>query len=536
MRSIYSLILGLFILNSCDTFQQKAPPPNILFAIADDATWQHFSAYGSQWVNTPNFDRVAKGGILFNRAYTPNAKCAPSRACILTGRNPWQLGAAINHWPYFPEEYTTYAEALATQGYYVGFTGKGWAPGVAMKDGKQRQMTGKPFQEKKLDPPTKYISKIDYAGNFESFLDSAQTADEPFVFWYGAREPHRRYEFGSGVAKGGKSLSNIDKVPKFWPDVDTVRHDLLDYAYEIEYFDQHLGKMLDELEKRGMLENTLIVVTADNGMPFPRVKANVFEMNHHLPLAVMWKDGIKKPGREVDDLVNFIDFAPTFLEVAGLKASDIGMKEMTGRSLKEYFFGPLQRQTPPERNRILLGKERHDIGRPGDVGYPVRGIIKGNFLYVHNYEPNRWPAGNPETGYLATDGSATKSYILNHWADGGMEMAYWQLNFGKRDSTGLYNISTEPTCMINLIDRPQYTNLIKEMKAQMEEELLSQGDLRMMGKGGEYEKYPYADSSGVNFYERYMRGEKVNSGWVNPSDFEKGDFTKLIRKYKQPNN
>src|SRR5690606_3009331 len=116
----------------------------------------------------------------------------------------------------------------------------------------------------------------------------------------------------------------------FWPDNDTVRADMLDYAYEIEYFDQHLQRMLDILEARGELENTLVVVTADNGMPFPRTKGQEYEYSNHLPLAVMWPAGISSPGREVNDFVSFIDFSPTFLELAEVEAAGSGMQPITG--------------------------------------------------------------------------------------------------------------------------------------------------------------------------------------------------------------
>ncbi len=111
-----------------------AERPNILFAIADD--WgKHASAYGTRWVKTPAFDRVAREGILFNNAYTPNAKCAPSRACILTGRNSWQLKEAANHICYFPPEFKGWGEALAEHSWFVGHTMKGWGPGVQRAQG-----------------------------------------------------------------------------------------------------------------------------------------------------------------------------------------------------------------------------------------------------------------------------------------------------------------------------------------------------------------------------------------------------------------
>ncbi|MGI9176074.1 MAG: sulfatase-like hydrolase/transferase, partial [Rhodothermales bacterium] len=287
------LILAMWIALSPAWAQQPdsaatAPErPNILFAIADDASFPHFGAYGATWVRTPAFDRVAAEGLLFARAYTPNAKCAPSRSAILTGRNSWQLEEAANHVPFFPEKFTVYTEALAAHDYFTGYTGKGWAPGVAEKDGRPRRLTGQPFSEHKADPPAEYISDNDYAANFEAFLD-AVPEEAPFVFWYGGIEPHRRYEYGAGLRQGGKKLSDVEAVYPFWPDTDTVRTDLLDYAFEIEYFDRHLGRMLDLLEARGELENTLVVVTSDNGMPFPRIKGQEYELSNHMPLAMRW--------------------------------------------------------------------------------------------------------------------------------------------------------------------------------------------------------------------------------------------------------
>jgi N-sulfoglucosamine sulfohydrolase len=297
----------------------EAARPNILFVLADDWGFGHAGVYGCSWVKTPAFDRVAREGILFLNAYTPNAKCAPSRACILTGRNPWQLKAAGNHMAFFPPEFKTYAEALGENGYFVGSTGKGWGPGVATNAaGNLRQMSGVPFEARTAPPPATEMSSNDYAANFEDFL-SAAPADKPWCFWFGSWEPHRAYEYGSGAAKGGMNPASIDRVPGYWPDNEIVRNDLLDYAFETQHFDRHLGRMLDELEKRGLLSNTLVVVTSDNGMPFPRVKGNAYEMSNHLPLAIMWSRGITAPGRVVSDYVSFIDFAPTFIEVAGVK-------------------------------------------------------------------------------------------------------------------------------------------------------------------------------------------------------------------------
>ena len=496
-----------------------ADRPNILFAIADD--WgAHASAYGTPWVKTPAFDRVAKDGLLFHRAYTPNAKCAPSRACILTGRNSWQLKEAANHICYFPVEFKGWGEALAEHGWFVGHTQKGWGPGVATgADGKPRQMTGVAFNGRKAQPPTSEISDNDYAGNFSAFLDAAP-AEKPWCFWYGAVEPHRGYEFGSGVAKGGKKLSDIDRVPGFWPDNDTVRNDMLDYAFEVEHFDRHLGRMLAELEKRGLLENTLVIVTSDHGMPFPRSKGNALEIANHVPLAVMWPRGIVKPGRAVQDFVSFIDLAPTLIEVAGLKWSETGMAESPGRSLTDIFRSEKSGQVNPERDHVLIGKERTDIGRPHDAGYPIRGIIKGGQIYLRNFESTRWPSGNPETGYLDCDAGATKTFILDaHRKDPGDPC--WALCFGLRPREEYYDLGSDPDCLHNRALSPQGSSQPSALREQMLAELRQQGDPRMDGKGAIFDEYPHANKGHVGFYERFMAGENLRTGWVNPTDYEK---------------
>lgn len=484
--------------------------------MADDVSYPHMSAYGTSWVRTPAFDRVAREGLLFHRAYTPNAKCAPSRSIILTGRYSWQLGAAANHWPYFPQEYRTWAEALTDHGYHVGFTGKGWGPGVAVDDeGHKRELAGTPFQEHTAEPPAEFMSRNAYARNFEAFL-AARPEDTPFVFWYGGYEPHRAYAFEAGL--GERAPSDVESVPGYWPDTAAVRTDMLDYAFEIEHFDAHLGRMLALLEEQEELENTLVVVTADNGMPFPRVKGQVYEASNHMPLAVMWPAGIESPGRTVDDFVSFVDLAPTFLQVAGLSEKGSGMQPMEGRSFVDLFSASTG---GPRRDHAILGKERHDIGRPGDVGYPVRGIVTDDWLYLVNFQPGRWPAGNPETGYLNTDGSPTKTTILDLRRSGGDD-TYWRLAFGRRPGEELYRIASDPHCLENLAEQAEHAELKESLRARLFQALEAQDDPRMRGEGHVFDEYPYSDESGRGFYERFHDGDDLNSAWVEPTDFEPG--------------
>ena len=503
--------------------KKNAARPNILFCIADDASYAHFSAYGCRWVNTPGFDRVAREGILFENCYTPNAKSAPSRACVLTGLYSWQLREAGNHIPVFPADIKVVTEVMQENGYDVAFTGKGWAPGIAEHpNGTPRGLNGVPYQTRKTKPPVPQISNTDYAANFKDFLDKNQ-GETPWFFWAGFHEPHRAYAFGSGETLGGKNTEMIDRVPAFFPDNEIVRTDMLDYAFEIEYLDLHITAMLNELEKRGMLDNTIIIITSDNGMPFPRGKANNYEISNHMPLAVMWRNGITNPGRKVTDYINFVDFTPTFLDVSQIDPVSHGMQQPAGKSLNEIFRNGKSGTATKDRAFTLLGRERHDYGRPGNQGYPIRAIIRDSLLYIANLKPYLMPGGNPETGYLDCDGSPVKTEILNMRRE-GRNVWYWQLSFGLRPEEELYHLSIDRDCILNLADKPVYNRQKMKMREELFAMLRQQGDPRMLGNGDVFDRYPFNQDRAWNFWERVQSGEITEpwkqTGWVNATDYE----------------
>lgn len=514
-------MLVVFIYGFIEPPKPKAAQPNILFCIMDDAS-SHMSAYGYDWINTPNFDRLANEGLLFLNAYTPNAKCAPSRANVLTGRNSWQLEEAGNHVANFPAKFKTFPEALRENGYETARTGKGYAPGnPGMINGKRRELIGFPVKKHETEPWTTGMNSADYSSEFDYFLENLEEG-KPWFFWYGAHEPHRKYEYGSGQSRG-KKLEDIDRVPSFWPDTDTVRNDMLDYALEIEYADMHLGRMIESLERRGLLENTIIVMTSDHGMPFPRAKAQEYEISNKVPLAIRWPKGIKKPGRVIKDMVSFIDFTPTFLELAGISIEDSQMHSSPGTSLTDIFYSEKEGQVNPERDYVLIGRERHDYGRPENKGFPIRGIVSNDYMYLFNYDISLYPAGNPELGYLDCDASPTKTQILN-MRRAGQNQFFWDLSFGKRASEEeFFNVKNDPDCMNNLADDSNLLDLKVSMKNRMETILREQEDPRMFGRGDIFNSYGFNNAKGWNYYERFMKGEFTveDTPWVNPTDAEK---------------
>ena len=494
-------LLALAVVGVITTYTPaaEAPRPNILFIIFDDMNWNTPSAYGCKWVNTPNFDRVAKEGILFKRAFTSNPKCSPCRASILTGRNTWQLDDAVCHNSIFPSKFVPYPDMLEKSGYTVGLTGKGWGPGDFKSTGFKRNPAGPLNDALKMEVPATGISRVDYSGNFTAFLKARQPG-KPFCFWMGFHEPHRAYEQGSGV-RLGKKLQDV-KVPAFLPDTPTVRGDLLDYAIECEWGDKHIGRALEALQSAGELDNTLVVVTSDHGMPFPFVKGQIFEDGFHLPLAMRWGKGIK-PGRVVEDFVNVRDFAPTYLELAGVPRH----AQITGKSLTDVLQSEKSGQIDASRTVMLTGKERHDLGRPNDWGYPARAIRTPEYLYVHNYFPDRWPAGNPETDYPNCDASPSKEVVK---ALGGY---FFELAFGKRPAEALYRLTNDPECVRNLANDPAFAPVMAELKERLLTMLKAEQDPRALGNGAYFDTIKYV-SGRQKAYDTWLKaqGQKLAEG------------------------
>ncbi len=478
-------------------------PPNILFVISDDQSWPHAGAYGAEELNTPGFDRLAREGVLFTNAFAAAPQCSPNRAAILTGRNVWQLEEAGTHASNFPQKFDVFPDLLEKAGYEVGYTGKGWGPGNWQYNGRPGNPAGPAYQEIKLqDPPTSSLSGVDYAGNFGQFLDDRdRDPSAPFFFWVGTHEPHRGYEKGSGIA-GGKNPDRV-RVPGFLPDVPEIRSDILDYYLEIEWFDRQLVQIMQLLEKRGELDNTVIVVTSDNGMPFPRAKANLYEYGTHVPLAIRWPRGIPA-GRVVDDLTSSIDFAPTFFEIAG---ADIPA-QITGKSLMAILRSKREGYVDSARKEVLTGRERHTHARPDNLGYPSRAIRTTNYLYIWNVAPNRWPAGNPRPedrkdrttgdfksfgwGYADIDGSPSKTWMLENREKPGVERLF-QLAFEKRPEVELYNIRKDPACLNNLAGKAEYQTIQQRLKSKLDTMLTNQQDPRAFGYEI-FESYPrYSD-------------------------------------------
>lgn len=477
-------------LSGCGPAPESPPPakrPNMLFAISDDVSWLHKGASGDKVVQTPAFDRVAREGVLFTHGFTAAPSCTPSRSAVLTGQHIWRLQEGGLLFGTLPAKYDVYPLMLEAAGYHVGYTGKGWGPGDYQAGGRDRYPIGRSFNDRRDDSVPEGISEIDYAANFEDFLQ-AKPADQPFCFWFGASEAHLPYSEGAGVA-AGKKLEDVS-VPPFLPDSDAVRSNILDYYVEIEWFDAHLERIVGMLEQAGELDNTLIVVTSDNGMPFPRAKTTLYDWGVRMPLAVRWGDRVKG-GRVVDDFVSHTDFAPTFLAAAGLEPH----AEMTGRSLLDVLFSEDQGRVDPARDKVFTAIERHTWCRPDGVPYPVRAIRNHDYLYIHNYEPGRWAAGDPDFDsphqgiYGDVDNCETKTFMLQP-ANRKKFPREFELCFGKRPAEELYDVRQDVGQINNLAGEAEYAEVKQKLREQLEQYLAATKDPRAEGRSP-WDDYPY---------------------------------------------
>jgi N-sulfoglucosamine sulfohydrolase len=468
--------------------------PNILFAIADDMSWLHTGFSGCKAVQTPAIDYLAQNGAWFRNAYCSAPSCSASRASILSGRNGFELKEGACLWSIFPAEFKTYTEYLEESGYFIGYTGKGWGPGNWKDGGRERNPAGEEYNDITKVPFEKLnenntVSHIDYAANFQQFLKD-RPEGKPFCFWYGATEPHRDYLKGIGQIMG-KRIEDVE-VPGFLPDVPEIRNDILDYLVEIEWFDLHLGKIIDLLRETGELENTVVIVTSDNGMPFPRAKSNLYDYGTHMPLIIYFKKMIPG-GRQIDDLVSHTDLAPTILEIAGLAVP----KEMSGKSLVEILNSNISGLVDPSRNRVFTFRERHAWVQPSGKIFPMRAIRKDNFLLVWNPEYDMFPAGHPDPRYNFNsypygdvDNSPSKDFLLSVKESKGLSW-YYDLAFAKRKEFELYNLTDDPFQLKNLAGIQEYNETKYRLTKELKEYLIERGDLRMKGEQEVYFKAPY---------------------------------------------
>lgn len=471
MNTKYQLYLILTMCLAQVGFAGTSKQPNILLIISDDQSWEHASAYGCQAIETPAFDRVASEGILFKNAYSAAPQCAPSRGALLTGRNIWELESGAVQRSFLPAKFTGYPTLLRDAGYHVGYSGKGWGPGSSI--------------DRTMNP-----AGLEY-DDFRAFLEKRKEG-QPFCFWFGSKNPHRPYT----DAETYEIDFNRIEVPRHLPDHKVVIDDLASYLSEIVAFDNEIETLLQLLASIGEVQNTIVVITSDNGMPFPRGKCNLYDYGVRVPLAICWPAEIEGQ-RVVDDFVSLADLAPTFLEAAGV-AIPIEM------SRKGFINVLTEKKTSGlvdlSRDHIVLGRERHSVTRPDQGGYPIRSIRTLDYLYIHNLRPDRGPTGDPP-GTADTNPSPTDEFMLDP-KNADYVSEYFELCFGRRPEFELYDLRKDPEQLINCAGNSEYDSVRETLSTRLEAYLRLTNDPRITGDGPDFDSYPFWWRESERIYQK----------------------------------
>ncbi|MEX2113174.1 MAG: sulfatase [Pirellulales bacterium] len=532
LQRVSHAVLAMVLLGIAATSSSRAADanrPNILFAFADD--WGRLaSAYAAvdgagslhELVRTPNFDRVAQRGVLFKNAFVNAPSCTPCRSSILSGQYFWRTGrGAILRGAVWDASIPSWPLLLKDSGYHIGKTWKVWSPGVPAdapyggqahayqqaggrfnqfsQNATQMVATGKSVDE------AKQALLAEVRGNFARFLADGKP-DRPFAYWFGPTNVHRKWIKGSGTALWGLDPNALQgRLPPFLPDVPEVRQDVADYLGEIAAFDAALGVLLEELEKAGQLDNTLIAISGDHGPPgFPHGKCNLYDFGTRVSLAIAGP-GVQG-GRVVDDFVNLPDLAPTFLEAGGVAAPEV----MTARSLWPVLASKESGQVDPARTWVVSGRERHvEDARAGGLPYPQRTIRTPEYRLVINFRLDRTPLGDPyrldssdppteqqlteDTRVTLADDDAgpTKAWLVLHRDDPEWKSLF-ERAYAKRPREELFDLKNDPHEMINVAADPAYATVLATLRQQLMAELARTGDPRLVDDGKFFETPPMA--------------------------------------------
>lgn len=520
---------------------------NILFCFADD--WGRYaSAYAAidkrpspnQVVKTPHLDRVAREGALFRNAFVCAPSCTPCRSALLSGQYFFRTGrAAILNGAVWDASIPSFPHLLRDAGYHIGESHKVWSPGTPndapFGAGKHAyEKAGNRFSNFSENVTAmvgngKAVSAArdellaEVQANFEAFLADRQTG-KPWLYWFGPTNVHRAWQKGSGKALWGIEPDDLKgKLPAFLPDVPEVREDFADYLGEIQAWDAAVGVLLKRLEQAGELENTVIVCSGDHGAPgFTNGKCNLYDFGVGVSLMVRVPGG--KPGRVLDDFVNLMDLCPTFLNIGGLAPT----AAMTGRSIWPILKSDQQGLVDSRRTWVVTGRERHVASaREGNLPYPQRALRTNEFLYIRNFEPDRWPMGNPygitsdtagptfaevygntRTTFPDMDASPTKAFLVTHRHE-TQYRKFYDFAFAKRPGEELYDVKNDPDQIHNLASDPKFATQRKELSERLQQILTDAADPRVTGTRDTFEKPPFTDVDGN---PKKAKGAKKQTG------------------------
>lgn len=460
----------------------KESKPNMVFILADDVSWDDFGCYGNRDVKTPNIDQLASQGIRFTNFFLTASSCSPSRNSIITGRYPHNTGAAELHTEP-PLEMVSFPEILKQQGYYTAQSGK-FHMGKYARRGFDLMNEG----------------KITGDGGEELWIETLQKRprEKPFMMWFAALDAHRVW--------GPNSFSGTHEPAKLTPpfylaNSEKTKNDLAKYYDEIARFDSYVGQVVAELKNQKVLDNTIIIVMADNGRAFPHSKTRVTDRGMKTPFIVYWPKGIGTKPRICSSLISAIDIAPTLLELAFAAIPET----VQGESFRAILNQPAK----SFRNFVFAEHNWHDYEAH------ERMVRTKDFLYILNSRPQFTNLG-------PADAVASPSFhdlkAMNEKGKLTDEQA--EIFISPRPAEELYKYSSDPNQFVNLAGKPEFQSKLKELRQVLKNWMTDTADnIPEHLTPDWYERLPGHVKTSANGQRGEMPGQKTGA-------------VKLIKKMK----
>ncbi len=425
--------------------------PNIVWISNEDMS-PRLGAYGDALARTPTLDALAKQAVRYTRAFTTAPVCAPSRAAIITGMHQNAIGAqhmrtTENRVPELPGPYLAvppfyvkaFPEYLRAAGYFTS----------------NRSKTDYQFGE-----PFTIWDDLGPKAHWRNRRDKSQ----PFFSVFNITVTHESQIFPTSPARKGKPLVTDPakvRVPPYYPDTPLVRAELARVYDNIADMDAQVGTILRQLEEDGLAQRTVVFYWSDHGDGVPRAKRSLYDSGLHVPLMIHWPAGVRRAGLPVpptvsDELVSFVDLAPTVLALAGVEVPT----HMQGRVLAGEKAGPAPEYIFGARDRM-------------DIEYDMmRSARDARFLYIRNFEPEL-----PYAGHIIY---RNQSDIMQEWfrlqAEGKLKgpAALWMRT--SRPAEELYDTQADPHQIANLAGDPAHRATLERMRKAVTDWMTRVGD------------------------------------------------------------
>ncbi len=470
---IRALLVIVTLLAAAPTFAADAKKWNIVLIGTEDIS-PNLGCYGDKDAITPNLDRLAAQGARFTRCFTHAPVCAPSRSGMITGMYPTTLGThhmrstLKNPPPLFTHE-------LRKAGYRVCWPGKtDWnfaVPGLLST-----------AQDWMKNPPQEpFFAYINFLVTHESQIRVPKAA-------YGKNTARLTPEQRRDPAKVA--------IPPYYPDAPEVRKDVATYHENITAMDYLIGDVLKFLDDKKLTDNTVVFFFGDHGWGMTRGKRWVYDSGIHVPFLVRWPGKIK-PGTVRDDLVAFIDWAPTFLSIAGAPIPE--------RMQGQVFLG----DNVKERPYVFACRDRMD-----ETFDRIRAVRDKRYKYIRNFYPEL-----PYAQYIDYMDQMPTLQVMRQWNAEGKLNDIQKLWFAPtKPKEELYDTQTDPHEVKNLVDSPAHQDKLKELRAALDKWMIDTKDMGAVPETEMIEKGIVVDRLSTEYSDRL----KLHPAWSKASNLPPG--------------